>query len=112
MTPPSLLLFFFLQAEDGIRDPLVTGVQTCALPISRSSRIRACSTCRCCSRFREWTAKAPTPTRFGSCVSSTRAGLRSNYRWTILGAGVVGQAGASAVGLGLPAIAPAIRHGY
>src|SRR5207247_8336822 len=28
--------FFFFQAEDGIRDPLVTGVQTCALPISMS----------------------------------------------------------------------------
>src|SRR5258708_15812262 len=28
-----LLLFFFFQAEDGIRDDLVTGVQTCALPI-------------------------------------------------------------------------------
>src|SRR6266536_2871997 len=28
-------LFFFFQAEDGIRDPLVTGVQTCALPISQ-----------------------------------------------------------------------------
>src|SRR5438105_12765105 len=27
------LVFFFFQAEDGIRDPLVTGVQTCALPI-------------------------------------------------------------------------------
>src|SRR5258708_35230188 len=26
--------FFFFQAEDGIRDDLVTGVQTCALPIS------------------------------------------------------------------------------
>src|SRR6266536_3797779 len=26
-------VFFFFQAEDGIRDPLVTGVQTCALPI-------------------------------------------------------------------------------
>src|SRR5207247_7728384 len=26
-------MFFFFQAEDGIRDPLVTGVQTCALPI-------------------------------------------------------------------------------
>src|SRR6266849_181488 len=26
-------LFFFFQAEDGIRYPLVTGVQTCALPI-------------------------------------------------------------------------------
>ena len=25
---------FFFQAEDGIRDKLVTGVQTCALPIS------------------------------------------------------------------------------
>src|SRR2546425_9097339 len=28
-------VFFFFQAEDGIRDKLVTGVQTCALPISR-----------------------------------------------------------------------------
>src|SRR5206468_8916544 len=27
--------FFFFQAEDGIRDLIVTGVQTCALPISR-----------------------------------------------------------------------------
>src|SRR6266576_5030440 len=26
--------FFFFQAEDGIRDLYVTGVQTCALPIS------------------------------------------------------------------------------
>ena len=28
-----LKFFFFFQAEDGIRDDLVTGVQTCALPI-------------------------------------------------------------------------------
>src|SRR5690606_40674464 len=28
-------LFFFFQAEDGIRDFHVTGVQTCALPISK-----------------------------------------------------------------------------
>src|SRR2546425_3130261 len=28
-----MLAFFFFQAEDGIRDKLVTGVQTCALPI-------------------------------------------------------------------------------
>src|SRR2546422_6381581 len=28
------LIFFFFQAEDGIRDVAVTGVQTCALPIS------------------------------------------------------------------------------
>ena len=29
-----IFYFFFFQAEDGIRDDLVTGVQTCALPIS------------------------------------------------------------------------------
>src|SRR6266550_1681702 len=41
-------LFFFFQAEDGIRDVAVTGVQTCALPIyyqcvsvSRRERERA-----------------------------------------------------------------------
>src|SRR3989441_5288089 len=28
-----MFIFFFFQAEDGIRDKLVTGVQTCALPI-------------------------------------------------------------------------------
>src|SRR2546421_7632381 len=27
------IVFFFFQAEDGIRDLIVTGVQTCALPI-------------------------------------------------------------------------------
>src|SRR5256885_11105283 len=35
---PSVAFFFFFQAEDGIRDYKVTGVQTCALPI-------------CCYRF-------------------------------------------------------------
>src|SRR6266704_3392966 len=30
-----MLFFFFFQAEDGIRDRNVTGVQTCALPILR-----------------------------------------------------------------------------
>ena len=31
--PFGSVFFFFFQAEDGIRDDLVTGVQTCALPI-------------------------------------------------------------------------------
>src|SRR2546430_8670885 len=30
----NMCVFFFFQAEDGIRDLTVTGVQTCALPIS------------------------------------------------------------------------------
>src|SRR5256714_8291802 len=32
--------FFFFQAEDGIRDKLVTGVQTCALPIFPNPNLR------------------------------------------------------------------------
>src|SRR5256885_6055470 len=48
----SMCCFFFFQAEDGIRDYKVTGVQTCALPISalwagnKSSAIFSLSYCR------------------------------------------------------------------
>src|SRR5229473_7278334 len=34
-----MYVFFFFQAEDGIRDKLVTGVQTCALPISERAKM-------------------------------------------------------------------------
>src|SRR5216684_8625287 len=34
-----LVFFFFFQAEDGIRDVAVTGVQTCALPIYCAGRL-------------------------------------------------------------------------
>src|SRR5438876_12130526 len=33
------MFFFFFQAEDGIRDGRVTGVQTCALPILRGTAV-------------------------------------------------------------------------
>src|SRR5215475_2038120 len=48
-----MLCFFFFQAEDGIRDFHVTGVQTCALPIwlrERLSRARGCDTPRVVAR--------------------------------------------------------------
>src|SRR2546429_1613809 len=38
--------FFFFQAEDGIRDVAVTGVQTCALPISHGLGDRTQIPCR------------------------------------------------------------------
>src|SRR2546430_9053426 len=41
MSASCVNLFFFFQAEDGIRDLTVTGVQTCALPISAAPRRRA-----------------------------------------------------------------------
>jgi len=44
-------------------------------------------------------------------VTSTLA-PRPRYRWTVLSAGVVAQAAFAATGLGLPAIAPAIRDHY
>src|SRR5690606_40413885 len=36
----AVFFFFFFQAEDGIRDFHVTGVQTCALPICQSLRLQ------------------------------------------------------------------------
>src|SRR5205807_7424767 len=42
----SFFFFFFFQAEDGIRDYKVTGVQTCALPISAEAADRAVSLLR------------------------------------------------------------------
>src|SRR5258708_15534884 len=49
-----LYFFFFFQAEDGIRDDLVTGVQTCALPISVISDLFSINISRTnrCSRRR------------------------------------------------------------
>src|SRR5688572_3777056 len=43
-------LVFFFQAEDGIRDLTVTGVQTCALPICRRSESLRPSRFRDCFR--------------------------------------------------------------
>src|SRR5690606_14499738 len=44
-------MFFFFQAEDGIRDFHVTGVQTCALPISREQGPNPYSTPELTFRF-------------------------------------------------------------
>src|SRR5438552_14673334 len=43
-------VFFFFQAEDGIRDDLVTGVQTCALPISVGRELTDRYHCASCHR--------------------------------------------------------------
>src|SRR3989441_10938372 len=49
--------FFFFQAEDGIRDKLVTGVQTCALPIC-AGKVHALGT----SGYRRSPVMPETPT--------------------------------------------------
>src|SRR2546425_6589296 len=49
--------FFFFQAEDGIRDKLVTGVQTCALPISWVARLHGGSWLRLDGPPWDWRAE-------------------------------------------------------
>src|SRR5438874_3128536 len=65
---------FFFQAEDGIRDLYVTGVQTCALPISKASfattktAIPAPQSLKNSRRARSnlWRGAAPNSKRSGS----------------------------------------------
>src|SRR2546430_17619613 len=49
------MIFFFFQAEDGIRDLTVTGVQTCALPILLCQP-------NCCSKSASFRRPLPTST--------------------------------------------------
>src|SRR6266536_6335720 len=64
-------LFFFLQAEDGIRDPLVTGVQTCALPIFLSALIWR--------PHRQWTFKTSSIRKRSE---ERRVGKECRSRWS------------------------------
>src|SRR3712207_6770679 len=59
--PSVVVVFFFFQAEDGIRDIGVTGVQTCALPISPAL------TAGCCE------GRIPSPTAPGKRGRRARA---------------------------------------
>src|SRR5205823_10377898 len=72
--------FFFFQAEDGIRDKLVTGVQTCALPISSSIAIW---------RSSKWSTRSRCSRRsVGGCSRSRtrseerRVGKECRSRWS------------------------------
>src|SRR3989442_2965417 len=76
-----MILFFFFQAEDGIRDADVTGVQTCALPIwsaraARSER-RVGDHLRADLRDRE---AAPQETRRVSGSAQARGDQRARVR--------------------------------
>src|SRR2546421_1662843 len=68
--------FFFFQAEDGIRDLIVTGVQTCALPISA----KACSIAAAFSSAERDGSKATTAARPAGidAAGTTRTGGRES----------------------------------
>src|SRR2546425_1701957 len=72
-----VVLVFFFQAEDGIRDKLVTGVQTCALPICR----RCCCRAACAPSHRPRPASA-RPGRAGGWRGNCAAAARgAAARW-------------------------------
>src|SRR2546430_4358649 len=65
-----VLFFFFFQAEDGIRDLTVTGVQTCALPISRGDWFDHVWSEPVAAREAVYTNLAPGPYRFRVVASN------------------------------------------
>src|SRR3989441_1974857 len=71
-----IFYFFFFQAEDGIRDKLVTGVQTCALPIfQRCPDGRPRRSCRSTDSLeRKHHRCGPEPDQFEARISAARVG--------------------------------------
>src|SRR5699024_11629502 len=69
------LYFFFFQAEDGIRDRNVTGVQTCALPISamEESGVEINWDCPVHSIFRAWSHSTPSTSSRSSTLARNGA---------------------------------------
>src|SRR3989441_7736662 len=69
------IFFFFFQAEDGIRDKLVTGVQTCALPILRARRRMSSASSSSSSRVTVGSPRRASAAR--TCWGEARRSLRS-----------------------------------
>src|SRR5204862_5234413 len=92
----SLFFFFFFQAEDGIRDLYVTGVQTCALPIStgfflaRSTRSRSRRACQEKPGRREWRIRGSRGRSMDECRAAGRSEERrvgKEWRYGVAGWG-------------------------
>src|SRR2546428_13900184 len=95
------IFFFFFQAEDGIRDLIVTGVQTCALPILRESRATAFPA-RAQKRRPGAAARRVRPARSGR--ARRRRARRETRKWR------AAERGAPAGG-GVPSGPPGWRRG-
>src|SRR5688572_31867876 len=74
--------FFFFQAEDGIRDLTVTGVQTCALPICRSSNRRTTSTRACFIFFSTRISVSSMSWLTSTRSEERRVGKECRSRWS------------------------------
>src|SRR2546427_1092045 len=73
-------VFFFFQAEDGIRDLTVTGVQTCALPISCGFGASLCAASSDTAAVRRAVTVGPSRIRRRSPVATSKTTTRSEER--------------------------------
>src|SRR5206468_6695240 len=73
--------FFFFQAEDGIRDLIVTGVQTCALPIYEDSPTSEQSAAGCGRKCVRWCSPGGGRIR-GLRSEERRVGKECRSRWS------------------------------
>src|SRR4051794_41945129 len=81
----SVVFLFFFQAEDGIRDGRVTGVQTCALPIYRCLPLilyrRSGASCARKTSMRRWGSRRSADTsRSCRCVRSEERRVGKEWR--------------------------------
>src|SRR5215216_7308005 len=76
-----MYFFFFFQAEDGIRDDLVTGVQTCALPISLLWRAASAGR-RTRRRAATWSPATTRTSRRWTRSEERRVGKECRSRWS------------------------------
>src|SRR5437660_8463688 len=78
-----ILFFFFFQAEDGIRDGHVTGVQTCALPISEKRDASTSAATACAWRRSTFQTRRTIPRfRRQSRSEERRVGKECRSRWS------------------------------
>src|SRR5256886_1610176 len=105
----SVLWFFFFQAEDGIRDLTVTGVQTCALPISDELSLWFGTHARNAAASRTTEAHFWRSAMSNSLASKLLAEFIGTFAFVFIGAGAAAVVGD---GVGLPGItAIAFAHG-
>src|SRR5436190_22665874 len=71
-------VFFFFQAEDGIRDHCVTGVQTCALPISCGMSVGKMRSIRSSAPARKFASRTVLS---GIRSEERRVGKECRARW-------------------------------
>src|SRR2546430_11378975 len=77
-----IIVFFFFQAEDGIRDLTVTGVQTCALPIGGDGLAEIARTAVLNARYLKERLRGTYDFPYDGRSEERRVGKECRSRWS------------------------------